>query len=55
MFCSNAAAHIRSFMPVGLGIEFQLTEEELLRALDMVPAAFAKAIRKAQKQGWANK
>lgn len=55
VFCENAATHVRSHMPIGLGKYWQREAEELEFLLTEVPMRFKRAIEKAQKKGWAAK
>lgn len=55
VLCGLAATSIRSFMPRALG-EFHCREDdELQQMLKHVTRRWKKAIRKAQKTGWAGK
>lgn len=54
VFIRNAQALIRSFMPVGLGVEFSDAEKECLSELAQCRDRFRRMVKKAQRDhGWA--
>lgn len=54
MMCATAATCVRSMMP-SLGKYWEREADELDRLLTEIPKRFERAIRKAQKKGWAAK
>lgn len=55
VLCDLAAMNVRSHMPTGLGAEFSAEGKALEATLEDIPRRFKRAVRKAQKQGWASK
>lgn len=55
VFCESACSLIGSFMPIGLGTPWQREHDELTFLLTEIPMRFQRAIRKAQRKGWAAK
>ena len=54
VFVTSARDLISSFMPTGLGEPWQSEHQQLTKMLDEVNRRFQKAIRDAQRKGWAN-
>lgn len=55
VFLMSARDLISSFMPTGLGEPWQTEHKELTRLCDQVNRRFQKAIKDAQRKGWADK